>query len=580
MNFSEMEMHKKAGNHSPLFFNQQMKKSYALIGLAMLLFFFILPILKLFLLSVQHEGVFTSSYYQEVLHEKATWTSVKNTLIITGGSTALSVLIGVSMAWIMAYCNVRGKKWMALFVFFPFIIPSYITALAWVQFFSLSGPAAAFLNLLSLPLPLPNLYSIGGIIFILGISHYPLVFLLTVDVFRKIPSELEEAARTSGAAKKTVFWKMLLPIALPGIGSGGLLALLSNLDNFGIPAFLGIPANIRVLSTYIYEQVVGLGPEAFSKAAVLSVLLGFFALIATVIQWLLLKKSRVLETAKPSMEPRVYLGTKARLVLEGGIWLFLLGTGLVPFITMAAISLIKAYGLPFALENLSFKHYEYLLFHDPKTIPAAVTSLKLAFITMTTGLLVGTGFAYARFKNENVLMKGAEIIVTVPYALPGTVFGLSMILTWMQPVPGWNPGIYGSIWILLIAYTTRFIILQVRSSLSALSQLDPSIEEAARVSGAKVFSRWRHILGPLMLPGLLGGALLVFLTALTELTVSSLLWSAGTETIGVVIFNFEQAGYSAYSTAFSSIIVLGILTGAVLFIMLSNVWNRKVLKKR
>jgi len=170
--------------------------------------------------------------------------------------------------------------------------------------------------------------------------------------------------------------------------------------------------------------------------------------------------------------------------------------------------------------------------------------------------------------------------MTIPYALPGTVFALCMIFMWLEPIPGWNPGIYGTVWILFIAYVTRFLVLQVRGSYTALLQIDPSMEEAARTSGAAGWVKWRRILLPLLFPGIVSGALLVFLMALTELTVSSLLWSSGSETVGVVIFGYEQAGYSTYSTAFSTVLVLGILFGGGLFMLLSKLWDRKVLKTK
>ncbi|MFC2949454.1 ABC transporter permease [Virgibacillus sediminis] len=553
---------------------------YAWLGLLIVFLLFMLPVVRLVWLSFVEEGAFTFAHYTEVLKERATWRTIQNTVLIVFGSTSLALVLGTMMAWIIAYVHVSGKKIMQLFIFLPFIIPSYITTLAWTQFFSGSGPVSAIFQQLPGQLEAPNLYSMGGIIFMLGLSHYPLVYLFTVNVFRKIPRDLEDAAATSGASKKQVWRKLVLPLALPGIASGGLLAFLSNLDNFGIPAFLGTPANIRVLSTYIYEQAIRFGPTAFAKAAVLSVILGVIALAGTLVQWLLLRKSKVTDTVISDAEPRFFLTPFRKKLLEISIWTFLLLISLVPFITMAALSFIQAYGVPFTLENLSLKNYEYVFFTDSKAMSALSNSLQLAFVTMVICLIAGTAFAYLRYKNTGWMAKAAELFITIPYALPGTVFALSMIFMWMQPIPGWNPGIYGSIWILFIAYVTRFLILQVRGSYTAFMQVDPSMEEAARTSGAKGWAKWRSILLPLLFPGLVGGALLVFLMVLTELTVSSLLWSSGTETVGVVIFNYEQAGYSTYSTAFSSALVLGILLGGLLFLLFSKVWERKVLKDK
>ncbi|MDN7246391.1 ABC transporter permease [Planococcus shenhongbingii] len=561
-----------------LFF--QNKKFYKGIGLLAVFLLFLLPVLRLVWLSFVNDSGLTLDYYRQVLQETATWVTVQNTLIIVLGSTLLALVLGVVFSWIVAYVDVSGKRTMQLFIFLPFIIPSYIITLAWTQFFSGSGPVAALLSRLPGNLEVPNLYSIGGIILLLGLSHYPLVYLFTVNVFRKIPRDLEEAAATSGLSKKQTLQKVVLPLALPGIASGGLIAFLSNLDNFGIPAFLGTPSNIRVLSTYIYEQVVGFGPEAFSRAAVLSVMLGVIALAGTLLQWFLLRRSRVTETARSDSQPRIFLEPMKRRLLEIALWTFLLVTSVMPLIAMGALSLISAYGVPFTLENLSLKNYEQVFLNDSKPAAAFMNSLRLALVTMAICLFLGTLFAYLRFKSPDWSTKTAELFITIPYALPGTVFALCMIFMWMEPVPGWNPGIYGTVFILFIAYTTRFLVLQVRGSYTAFLQIDPSMEEAARTSGAKGWAKWRKILLPLLLPGILSGALLVFLMALTELTVSSLLWSSGSETIGVVIFGYEQAGYSTYSTAFSTVLVLGILLGGALFMMLGKLWDRKVLKAK
>lgn len=151
---------------------------------------------------------------------------------------------------------------------------------------------------------------------------------------------------------------------------------------------------------------------------------------------------------------------------------------------MLSASLIKAYGLPFAPENISLKNYQFVLLENQKAITSLKNSANLAIFTTIFCLVAGTGIAYIRTKKPSILSKSLEMIIGIPYALPGTVLALAMIFAWMEPIPGWNPGIYGTIMILFIAYVTRFLILQVRGSITAFMQVDPSIEEAARVSGS------------------------------------------------------------------------------------------------
>ncbi|MFD2654663.1 ABC transporter permease [Gracilibacillus thailandensis] len=550
-------------------------KFIKIIALLAIIIFFLVPVLRLVLLSFQVDSQLSLQNYTDILQDSKTWSVLTDTILIVLGSTTISVTLGVLLAWLVAYTDIRAKKWMQVFIILPFVIPSYISTLAWTQFLGANGLYGKLVSVLPFSLEPINLYSMGGIIFVLGFSHYPLVYLLSVSVFRKVPREVEQAARVSGASGWRTFLKVTVPLALPGIASGGFLAFLANLDNFGIPAFLGIPAQIDVLSTYIYQQVVGFGPSAFQRAATLSVLLGIIALCGTLVQWLLLKKSKRLETTVEDKKPRVHLG-KAKNLIELLLWSFFLLTSLVPFISMLMTSLLSAYGLDFTWENISLKNYQFVLENSPKAKRAIGNSLQLALVTTIIGVVIGTAFAYYRVRKPNRWSQFSEMSISLPYALPGTVMALAMIFAWMEPVPGWNPGIYGSVIILFIAYVTRFLILQVRGSITAIMQVDVSMEEAAMVSGSNGWSKWRKILIPLLLPSVLSGAFLVFLTALTELTVSSLLWSSNSETIGVVIFSFEQSGYTTYSTAFSSLIIALILIGFITLYVLQYFWNRKV----
>lgn len=540
-----------------------MKRTLIGLGLFLLLVMFILPVFRLFWMSFKGKEGLSLHNYTSILMDASTWTMLQNTLIVVLGSTTVAVVLGVTIAWIMAYTDIRQKKVLQVFIILPFIIPSYIVTIAWTQFVS------------NLPLMEVNLYSHAGIIFVLGISHYPLVYLFTANVLKRIPKELEWAVRSSGGGRWVAFKKVTLPLALPGIVGGGMIAFLTNLDNFGIPAFLGIPANITVLSTAIYQEVIGFGPSSFSRAATLSVILLVIALLGTAIQWLLLRKSKVHETAPVDATPRFHLG-RGRGWLEAVVWLFVVGISIVPLLSMVKTSLIRAYGLPFTWENITLKHYQYVLFDYDKAIQAMGTSVKLALITTIVCLVFGTMIAYLRTRHQSKLTRFVEGAIGLPYALPGMVLALAMIFMWMQPISGWNPGIYGSIWILLIAYSTRFMILQVRGSMTALSQVSVDLEEAAHVFGAGNFVKWKSILVPLLFGGMMSGAFLVLLTALTELTVSSLLWSSGTETIGVIIFNFEQAGYTTHSTAFSIMILIIMLFLAMMVYGLQALWKWKV----
>ncbi|NGZ74089.1 ABC transporter permease [Saccharibacillus alkalitolerans] len=550
------------------------RKLRILLGAAVILFFFALPIARLVLLSVQGEGGWSFGVYEELLRQKRFWDSLRNTAIIVAGSTLLSTLLGAAAAWLMAYTDIAWKKTMHLLILLCFILPSYVLTLSWSSFMGSQGPVAQLLEWLRPGAAPWSVYSMGGIVFVMGIHHFPLVYLFTVNVLKKIPRDLEWAAGTGGAGRGRVLLKITLPMALPGLTAGGLLVFLASLDNFGIPAFLGTPVNIRVLSTLIYEEIIGFGPSAFARGASLSVILGLIAVAGTLLQWMSVRRSRQGETYLPDEQPRYHLG-RHRFWAMPLVWGSLLLMSIVPLLSMVSLSLRRSYGGGLSFSNLTFDNYRYILLENAGTWRSIQNSLQLSVSALAICLVIGTAIAYLRVRRPSRWNGLAELIISVPYTLPGIVFALSMILAWMEPVPGWNPGIYGTTTLLLIAYVCRFLVLQIRSGVTAFSQIDPALEEAASVSGAGTRRRWLAVLLPLLLPGLLGGGLLVFLTALTELTVSALLYSSGSQTIGVAIFGFEQAGSTLYSTAMSSLIVVLIFVGAGLLALMKKMLTRK-----
>ncbi|MCF7754390.1 iron ABC transporter permease [Paenibacillus xylanexedens] len=549
----------------------------ALLGAIAVLLFFVYPILKLVLLSFQGEQGLTLSHYNELLQQERFWSTLRNTVYIVIGSTVFSLVIGTALAWVVAYTDIRHKSALHMGIMLCFILPSYVLTLSWSSFTGSQSWLAHLLQWIHPDLAPWSMYSMGGIVFVMGIHHFPLVYMFTLDVLRKIPRDLEWAARAGGASRIEVFRRITLPLALPGLTAGGLLVFLASLDNFGIPAFLGTPVNISVLSTLIYEEIIGFGPSAFARGASLSVLLGAAAVVGSLLQWILLRKSHASDTMQPDLTPRYNLG-RMRKPLTFAIWAGLALITIIPLSSMISMSLKRAYGLGLTRANMTLDNYRYILFENERVWQAIQNSLVLSLVTMLACLIIGSGFAYIRVRKPNQYNKMAELATAVPYTLPGIVFALSMILVWMEPVPGWNPGIYGTMTILFIAYICRFLILQIRSSVTSFMQLDASMEEAARISGAGFWRKWTAVLLPLLLPGILTGGMLVFLTALTELTVSALLYSSGSQTIGVTIFSFEQAGDTLYSTALSSLIVALIAAGGVILLIAQRWATRKGVK--
>jgi iron(III) transport system permease protein len=227
---------------------------------------------------------------------------------------------------------------------------------------------------------------------------------------------------------------------------------------------------------------------------------------------------------------------------------------LLPLFAMLCTSLLKAYGVKLAAGNVTLDNFAFLL-RNKKALSALKNSFLLAFSTGIAACAIGSAAAYGRVRVGGWRFRFMEAAFSLPYVLPGGVFALSMIISWIEPIPGWRPEIYGTVWLLGGAYIIRFTLLQFRAVTSAMQQVDASVEEASAICGASVPTRWARILTPLLASGIVSGFFMTTTHAFTELTVSSILGALGSETIGAVVLNFEQSGNITVSCAFSVIVL-------------------------
>ena len=519
--------------------------------------FFVAPVLRLLVMSCKGPDGYGLQNFAVLLREPRTLKAIVNTLIIAVGSTVFATILGTAMAFILAYTNVRHRHFLEMLVLMPFIIPSYITTLSWAGIVTKKGllsRLAAALGLGTL-----DIYSIGGILFIVGICNIPIVYLSVTHTLRKIPKDLEWASRSCGFSIWATFWKIDIPEAMPAIMSGAVLSFLAAIDNFSVPAFLGIPAGIPVLSTYIYEKAISFGPQSFPLAAALSVMLCIIAIGGTLLE-VLIRKGGAMESIKEDMSPRVYIRSSRRKITEG---ILLLGWGLfdlIPLLVMVSNAFLKNYGLAISRQNLSLENFTFVC-TDTSVLSSVSNSLLLALITCALCIVIGMAMAYLKVRRGSHAMAVGEKCAALTYAIPGIVLSLAMIFHWTEPLPGLRPGIYGTVNILIIAYLTRYLILQIKGSTNALLSVNPELEEAVRASGGSFLMLWRYVLIPLLTKNVLASSFLIFVSSLTELTLSTMLASADTKTIGLTIFNFQQGGEYSLSAAMSTLIVVLILTG-------------------
>ncbi|QFT30174.1 Sulfate transport system permease protein CysW [Labrenzia sp. THAF82] len=533
-----------------------------------------LPLLLLFKTGLASEGSLDLGPLLEAIQnrsvQRALWHSIESSLWSALGAS----ILGTCLALLIGLTDIRAKGLLVFLILLPMMIPPHVTAIAWIQAL---GPASPVLQWLGLAPELGSthpLYSREGLVLLLTLQHSPLVFLLVRAALRSFPRELSDAARISGASAALMLRRITLPLLGPSLLAGFALAFVAALGNFGINALIGIPARYTTLPVLVWRRLASFGPDILPNVAVISVILAFVALAAIFLQSLLQRRMRASLIGLPQNPLAISLGAK-RFLVEGIVWVFVAGVLLLPAASLLATSLVKTYGLPLSLGTLTWDNFTEVLWRQTVTIRAFANSTLIAglsaFVIAAVSLLLGYYLAHRSSGNRRL----AGLALTqseIAFAVPGLVMSIAFILAFIRPIPFLGISLYGTIWIILIAYVSVFLAVGLKPVMAAFLQMDASLDDAARVSGAGFFRRMRKIFAPLAAPSAASGAILVFLTAYNEVTVSALLWSTGNETIGTTIFNYEDGGYTTLAAAMSAVVV-----GATIFIMLAmNVLANRV----
>jgi len=522
----------------------------------------VLPMGRILWEAVSPRGVFGFDVMFSVLRDPDTWRITKNTIIVGAGSTVFALLLGTSAALLVALTNIRFKMALVFCFMLPLMIPSQVSALSWIQLFDPSSAVLRFLGIPPTPGVLNPMYSSWGIMLLLGLHSSPLVFVAIRAGLRALPKEMIEACQAAGANRYRALYDVILPLMTPALVAGGALAFVSSIGNFGIPALLGIPGRYPVLSTLIYQRLFGFGPSVLPEVASIALVLTAMALVGIFVQNWIVKRHDYSVIGAAAVVLPYDLG-RARILFELASWSIIFVTMVLPLFALVQASLLPAYGIHPSFSNLVLTHYEYVLLGDPDTAKAIINSFALAIGAAITLVIIATPFSYFLVWKPNWLIRFTNFAVEIPYAVPGTVVAIAAILVFLPPLPGLGFSLYNTIWIIFAAYLTRFLNRALRPIISAFQQIDRTLDEAGAACGAKFGYRMRTILLPLVGPAAMGGVLIVFLAAFNELTVSALLWSAGNETVGVMIFNLKDGGDTLEASAMAVIVL------AITFVLMS-----------
>ena len=517
------------------------------ITAAFLAFVVVYPSITLIINSFKTTNGYSLQNYVTVFQSPSIVESMLNSLKVVIPSTIFATIIGVFLAWAVVRTNVPGKRYWQTLLAIPYFIPPFIGAIAWTF---LLGPVGYF-NKLAMSLtgatqPVFNVYSLGGMVFVMSIYRYAVPFLVVLPTMRKISASVEEAARISGASPWRTLRDITLPLITPSIAGAMLLLFMFVLADFGVSAVLGAPNQIRLMTTQIFYLVNRPDMENnLQIAAAYAIFLSVFGLVGLVLYNRVLKTNKyVVVSGKSAQVEPTRLG-KSKWVLFAFLLVFFLFTTCAPVMATLITALTKTYGLPFGVAgNITLKNFAQLV-----KIQNIARAFRNSIILSTSSALVITVvtliIAYIAIRGGVRGVRGIgfmQTMVTLPYALPGTIIALAMILAFAKPLPVTGLKLYGTFWILEVAYIARFMNLGYNNISGAISQIDPSLEEASRISGATPLRAFRDIMLPLLNTSLVSSFFLVVAPTLSEITLSSLLWSVKNETIGTVVYSSQEEG--------------------------------------
>lgn len=518
----------------------------------------VLPLANLLSAGLLADGSLSLAPFRDALDSRSVPRALWNSLESAAISAALSLVAGTVVALLIGLTDLRGKAVLTFLLLIPMMIPPHVTAIAWTQAMGPSSPLLATLGLAPPPGSPHPLYGRGGVILLLAVQHMPLVFLVVLAALRTLPREMAEAARISGAGPGRLLFRIILPLLRPNLLAAYALAFVSALGNFGIPALLGIPGRYTTLPVLIWQRLSSFGPSMLADVAVLSAMMAMIAAAIIVVQMALTARGRAALIGPPQQPLLLRLG-RVRPLSEAAMLSFVLLTLGLPITALFGTALVVTYGLPLTLDTITLANFQEVLLRQSVTARAFLNStLAAGAAAMILALFAAV---LARFiAGPRGLARRAGVAISTlaetTYAIPGIVISIAFILTFLRPLPILGFSIYNTLWIIILAYLCAFFAVALKPVAAASLQLDPALDEAAQVAGAGWSQRMRRIFLPLLAPAAASGAILVFLTAYNEITVSALLWSSGTETIGIVIYNLEHGGYTTTAAAMAAVTVI------------------------
>ena len=549
-------------------YNIDIKWIVILIVVAFLVIFEVIPLSYLLIRSLFPKGSFSLESFKRVYTYDLNWTALINTLVISGLTTLFGVILAFPLAFLVGRTDMYGKKFFRTLFVTTYMVPPYVGAMAWLR---LLNPNAGVLNkflmqMFNLPKAPFNIYTVGGIVWVLTCFYYPYAFITISRAMEKMDPSLEEASKISGASPLKTLMTITIPMMTPSIIAAGLLVFVASASAFGIPSIIGAPGQIYTVTTRIIDFVHIGSDEWLNDAMVLAVFLMVIANIVLYITTFVIGKKQYITMSGKSTRPNIVELGKWRMPITVIISIFSFFVVILPFVTVALTSFTVNMGKPIGLSNMSMSAWNKV-FSRASILSSTKNSIIAGLAAAFFGIMISCIMAYLLQRTNVKGKRIPDFLITLGSGTPSVTIALALIISMSGK---FKINIYNTLTIMIIAYMIKYMLMGMRTVVSAMSQVHPSLEEAAQISGANWLRMLKDVTLPLIGASIVAGFFLIFMPSFYELTMSTLLYSSNTKTIGYELY--------IYQTYHSQQVASALATAILLFVIIVNYLLNKLTK--
>ena len=529
----------------------------SLLSLIFFGLFLVIPVVRMLVFSFQTgQAVFSFDNFAKFFARKYYTRALGNSIKVVSAATLLVMIIGVPLAYITTTFKIKGNRLINILVIISMLSPPFLGAYSWIMMLGRNGEITQFLNRIGIEMP--SIYGFGGILLVFVLKLFPYIYMYTKGALKKVDASLGEAAESLGYHGIRKVLKVSLPLVLPTILAGATIVFLRAFADYGTPRLIGEGYN--TLPVIVYQEWVSeTGTNAYFASAVAMIMIVIAAIVFLIQKWITSRKNYTMSMLNP-IRPKQLHGVPNILAHAYVYLIAILAT--LPQIYIILISFRNTKGIMWA-DGYGLSSYITVF---TKSLSSILNTFEFGVIAIVIVVVLGTLFAYLTVRKTNFFSKILDVFIMFPYVIPGTIFGLLLLMTYNQP----PLVLSGTAAIIIISYVIRRMPYTVRSSAAILRQISPSIDEASASLGYGSMQTFFNVTMPVMVPGIVSGAILSWITILNELSSTLMLYTGRTQTMTVTIFQEISRGGYGTAAALSTILTVTMITSLLIFFKITK----------